>query len=411
MHPTTSDMGQSIDKYFTNNFVEVTDPLNRSSGKQIFVTRERYRDFDEIMKSRNKNFNNLYIYKQLASLKGTGIFNSMFSRYTVLSRMLPIEGGQIIYCVWHSRIYITDIKIQLDYRFVQRSKDVPAGTYKIKKTNNVKDPWQPGKIDNVASQVDGVNTKNLAINGHCADIGDAANYMPAFIQYGHGETALKDTYTLFFNPSQGFISGDWRSLRDSSGLGSTQAAEKLASVLSTTARKSMDLNLTVHESGHALLKQALRIVSRESQIKLDRFTVFYANPTHNLELVDKWRSRTGMHLAKKPPLINAASAQQFLLSGNIISNSVVAFKTKNQDRLASLYNTLGAGVSVYGVHSIGQGLVGAAAWGFGVAPLLLGAHRGLNKQVIDTNGKAVQEGLRSYKKLLWDPIHKMMIRG
>ena len=64
MHPTTSDMGQSIDKYFTNNFVEVTDPLNRSSGKQIFVTRERYRDFDEIMKSRNKNFNNLYIYKQ-----------------------------------------------------------------------------------------------------------------------------------------------------------------------------------------------------------------------------------------------------------------------------------------------------------------------------------------------------------
>lgn len=114
MHPTAADMGQSIDQYFKNNFVEVTDPLDRLSGKQIFVAKKRYRDFDEITKSRNKNFNSLYICKQLTGLKGAGIFNSMFSRYTMLSRMLPIEGGQIIYCAWHSRIYITYIEIQLD---------------------------------------------------------------------------------------------------------------------------------------------------------------------------------------------------------------------------------------------------------------------------------------------------------
>ena len=72
---------------------------------------------------------------------------------------------------------------------------------------------------------------------------------------------------------------------------------------------------------------------------------------------------------------------------------------------------MGAGLAVFGAHAIGQGLMGAAAWGFGVTPFLLGASRGLNKQVIDTNGKAVQEGLRSYKKLIWDPIHKMMARG
>ena len=64
MHPTAADMGQSIDQYFKNNFVEVTDPLDRLSGKQIFVAKKRYRDFDEITKSRNKNFNSLYICKQ-----------------------------------------------------------------------------------------------------------------------------------------------------------------------------------------------------------------------------------------------------------------------------------------------------------------------------------------------------------
>src|SRR5690554_791994 len=405
------DMSKSIDQHFEKHFVEITDPLNRSSGRQIFVAKEKFKAFSDIMGSRNRSFNNLYIYKQLASLKGAGVLNGMFSRYTVLSRMLPIEGGQIIYGIWHGRIYITDIKIQLDYKYTKGARNIPAGVYRVKKLNDTENPWRPNKDDGTIKQVENISTKNFAINGHCEDINDAANFMPAFIQYGYGETTLKDAYTLFFNPSQGFIRGDWRAICDSAGIGSTQAAKKLAAVLVTTAQTKTDVNLTVHESGHALLKQALRIVNREPQVRLSQFTVFYANPTHNLELVDKWRAKTGMQLAKKPPLINAVSAHQFLLSGNAVSSAVVAFKAKSPDRVASLYNTLGAGLGIYGAHSIGQGLVGAAAWGFGVAPLLLGANRNLNKQVVDTNGRAVQEGLRSYKKLMWDPIHKMMTRG
>jgi hypothetical protein len=411
MHPTISDMGQSIDKYFTNNFVEVTDPLNRSSGKQIFVSKNRQERFQEIFNSRNVSYNHLYIYKQLASLKGAGIFNSMFSRYTVLSRMLPIEGGQIIYCVWHGRVYITDIKIQLDYKFTKGAKNIPAGLYRVRKNADTNKKWMLDLKDDAVIQIDQLRTKHLAINGHCEDIADAARYMPAFIQYGHGESTLKDTYSLFFNPSQGVVRGDWRALRDSTGISGTQAAQKLAAVLSTNGQKNMDVNLTVHESGHALLKEALRIVNRDMKVRLDRFTVFYANPTHNLELVDKWRARTGMQLAQKPPLINTVSAQQFILSGNAVSGPVLAFKANSPDRMASLYNTLAAGLGAYGVHSVGQGLLGAATWGMGVAPFLLGTHRGLNKQVIDTNGKAVQEGIRSYRKLVWDPVHKMMVRG
>lgn len=405
------DMSKSIDQHFEKNFVEITDPLNRSSGRQIFVAKEKFKAFSDIMGSRNRSFNNLYIYKQLVSLKGAGVLNGMFSRYTVLSRMLPIEGGQIIYGIWHGRIYITDIKIQLDYKFSSGSRDVPAGVYRIKKTNHLQKPWRPSEKNGLANQIDHLSTKHLAINGHCKDIGDAADYMPAFIQYGYGESTLRDTYSLFFNPSQGFVSGDWRALKDSSGIGGTQAAKKLAAVLIATAQKKIDVNLTVHESGHALLKEALRLVSREQAVRLEQFTVFYANPTHNLELVDKWRSRTGMQLAKKQPLINTASAQQFLLTGNALSAPAVSFKANSPDRTASLYNALGAGAAVYGVHSIGQGLVGAASWGLGVAPLLLGVNRGLNKKVIDTAGKTVQEGLRSYKRLVWDPVHKMMVKG
>src|SRR5690606_5678670 len=395
---------------FDKDFVEITDPLNRSCGKKIFVAKAQEGNFQKVFDKRNTSFNNLYIYKQLASLKGIGIFNSMFSRYNVLSRMLPIEGGQIIYCIWHGRVYITDIKIQLDYKFTQGSRNVPAAAYRVVKTKRAKQPWQPGKVEGLASQVDNVKTSHLAINGHCSDIGDAANYMPAFIQYGHEEQNLT-AYTLFFNPSQGFAKGDWRSIRDSSGIAGTQAAKKLAAVLAITAKKDKNMNLTGHESGHALLKEALRIISKDSQIKLDRFTVFYANPTHNLELVDKWRARAGMKLVKKPPLINAASAHQFLLSGNAVSGPVVAFKSNSPDGMANLFSTIGAGMAISAVPYMGQGLAGAASWGFSVAPFLLGANRELNKQVIDNNAKVLQEGLRSYKKLVWDPIHKMMVRG
>lgn len=374
------DMSQSIDQYFTSNFIEITDPLNRSSGKQVFVAKDKYKAFNDIMASRNKSFNNLYIYKQIASLKGSGVVNSLFSRFAALSRMLPIEGGQIIYCVWHGKVYITDIKIQLDYRYTKGTRNIPAGAYRIKKFNDTENPWRLNKDDGIFRQAENINTKNLAINGHCEDINDAANYMPAFIQYGHGETTLKDTYTLFFNPSQGFVQGDWRSLRDSSGIAGTQAAKKLAAVLMTNAQKNMDINLTVHESGHALLKEALRIVNRDAQVKLDRFTVFYANPTHNLELVDQWRARTGMQLAEKRPLINTVSAQQFLLSGNVVSGPAVMFKAKNPDRVASMYNTVAGGTAVLAAHSVGQGLIGAASWGVGVLPLLLGANRDLNKK-------------------------------
>lgn len=57
MQPTVSDMSQSIEQHF--NFVEITDPLNLSNGKRIFVAKREYDNFKTIMHSRNKRFNNL----------------------------------------------------------------------------------------------------------------------------------------------------------------------------------------------------------------------------------------------------------------------------------------------------------------------------------------------------------------
>jgi len=217
--------------------------------------------------------------------------------------------------------------------------DVPAGAYRVRRISKKKNHWVPDTNGNVAVQVNSINTKHLAISGHCSDIGDAANYTPKFIWHGHG-VELHETYTLFFNPSHGFFRNYWRSLCDSFGIGETLEAKKLATLLIEAAQRDRDINVTVYGSGHALFKEALRVVNRTAQVKLNRFTVFYAHPTHNLGLVDKWRARTGMQLVNKLPLITVADPRQFLLSGNLISATVLGFKVKSEDRWATLFDSI-----------------------------------------------------------------------
>ncbi|WP_020405196.1 hypothetical protein [Hahella ganghwensis] len=395
------------EEYYTpQNFVELVDPLNKTTGKKIYVSKNQLERYKNIFNGRDKDFNFSYLYKQITSLKNVGFMNSLLSRKSVLARMLPLEGGQLVYVVWKGEVYIEEIKIQADYKVEKNKRTVAAGVYKA--TQREENRWAVGESAFSAPSLNVVNTKNLAINGHCEDINDAATYMPKFIRHGFGESALNGVYALFFNPCQGFANGDWQAIRDSSGISSTQASKKLAEVLAITAKKNMEVNLTVHESGHALLKEALRQVHKSS-ITLDQFTVFYANPTHNIELVDVWRRRTGMRLSPKPPLMNSYSPHQFLLTGNAISYAPVAYMANNKNAVSTVYNSTNSVLGAIGLKAVAGslGLAGAASWAFAAAPYLLGTGRSANQEVIETPGQAVEHGT----KLVWNSMHKMMVKG
>lgn len=200
-------------------------------------------------------------------------------------------------------------------------------------------------------------------------------------------------------------------MKDGVGF-STQAAKKLAEVLISAADEKNKINLTVHENGHALLKSALRIVAKQNK-SLENFTVYYANPTHNLQIVDKLREKTGMALAPKAPLINILSVSQYIMSGNILSDSVITGRADPNNRGVAIYNAIQTGVTLGGLSVISGEAFGITAALVSAAPFLLGQGRELNQKVIDSSGKSVQEGLRYYrekgKKYIWDPIHKMMV--
>src|SRR5690606_33237179 len=119
--------------------------------------------------------------------------------------------------------------------------------------------------------------------------------------------------------------GEWRALVDTVGIaGGTQAAKKLADALELTAERGNETCWTIHEHGHFAFKQALRILA-ERKVDLSSQTVFYANPTANLELVDRLRRKTGMKMAEARILINDMNMRQAFTSGNIFSENVVSY--------------------------------------------------------------------------------------
>ncbi len=408
MFVSLSDKYKTVESYYRDHFVELPGPSG-GDGKKIFIDRKLSKRFTELVSSISRNFNTLYFYKQIASLKNIGSLSGLVSKKTVLSRRLALEGGAIQYAIWHGRVYITQIEIQADYKYEKGKRNIPAGLYRVHKEAG-KGAWTAEK-NGVVTNKSLVNTKNLAINGMCKDIDEAAKYLPAFIQYGFGDAALTNTYSLFFNPAQGIVRSGWRALRDSSGISSTQAAKKLADLLTLAGNNDKEIQLTVHEQGHALLKEALRLVCQDRQT-LPNITVFYANPTQNLELVDRWRVRAGMRLANKAPLINNVSVSQNLATGNFISGAVVAGRADGH-AVGHVYNGVAFAIGTASLGGAASGLtpLGAAGWALGAAPFLLGMAGGMNKKVITNSGQAVQEGVKGVKKLVWDPVHKMMVRA
>jgi hypothetical protein len=249
------------------------------TGRHIFVRSGEQKQFQAIAQAAKRNFNQLYIQRQIVGLKSVGLFNSFFSKFSALDRMLPLEGGQLIYEIRGGDIYLKDILVDVNYRASKTARVASAGMYKAKR-----DRYNNWHVPN-DEQVSYIDTKNAAINGFAANLADAAGYMSRFIERGFGDSALRDSYCLFYNPATGGMNGAWRSVRDSVGMyGGTQAARKLADVIELTAARGKEVNWTVHEQGHALFKHALRLLDGRGTRELGSQTVFYANPTVNLEL-------------------------------------------------------------------------------------------------------------------------------
>lgn len=377
-----------IRAHYKENFVLLPMQEHRQ-GRQVYIQRDKLQRFNDTFARRATNFSLQYIFRQIWSLKSSGLLNSLFHQSSPMSKVLTFEGGSIRYAAMDGDIYIEEITITGPLGVDAKH---PAGVYKVKRDEDDPGRWRAAKKDEKISEIGHVQSKNMAINGYSDGLDDAANYMPKFIIHGFGEGALTKTYALFYVPSKSVVSGAYATLRDSFGGKELESAKKLATVLEQVGKKQQSLNITVHGSGHYIFKSALKKVCSLG-VKLPSVTVYYANSTANLSAVDVLRRKSEMKLNEKPPLINPASLQQQYFSGNIVSAPEISVRAKPSDAVSTIFNTAASLPT-----SVSTSLI---------ASLVIGSQRPLERELIQNTGQAVQSGA----KLVWNSVHKMMVRA
>ncbi len=127
-----------------------------------------------------------------------------------------------------------------------------AGLYHIRKSKE--GFW---KIDSKPNTVPAVETKYAAVNGMLNNRLKAAWLMGRHLeaQYGRGENITE--YTLFHNPSGGFLADGWESVRDKFGF-TTDVAKKLSHVLQDVQQRGKPVNWVVHSQGALIFMEAVR---------------------------------------------------------------------------------------------------------------------------------------------------------
>src|SRR5690606_10315828 len=106
---TLSDFKGNIDQYFKDQFEEIGE--GSSNGRRLFIAKNAKRQFNELLKRKDKSFSERYFYNQILSIKNVGYLNSQFSVISPITRRLRLEGGEIIYAVWHGSSYVTQINV------------------------------------------------------------------------------------------------------------------------------------------------------------------------------------------------------------------------------------------------------------------------------------------------------------
>jgi len=85
---------------------------------------------------------------------------------------------------------------------------------------------------------------------------------------------------------------------------------------------------------------------------------------------------------------------------------MVACQADSSNAVATVYNSTNSMISAAGLGAIASAAGLTAGWVFSVTPYILGGGRSGNQEVIEGPGQAVQHGT----KLVWNSIHKMMVR-
>jgi hypothetical protein len=360
-------------------------------GMRVFVRKSEESNYNRLRNEAKKDYHARYLFNELMSLNNRhGLTRSIVSRFRQDQCNLQLEGGFIDYSMLSGCVFVKDYGVTHS-----RGEDKP-GLYNVDISGR-KPKLEPAKR---------ISTQHIAVNGAFKDSIKAAEKLPEFIERGYKPETTQDTleqsgYSLFYNDCGPGIRSDFRQFFDTSNVrGGTEVAKKLAQLIQIEAKHDKETCWTLHEKGHAVFKRALQLalaeISPADKTRLAKHKVFYANPTMNLSVIDRYRKQAGMQLAPQSPLMNNASLEQTWVTGNFISETHVSMRQLKEQGENGLTNVTSGNIAG---NALARGLMAGASYGIpaqlGAAPvagwvltwgtIALSNMGGANQKIIENN--------------------------
>ena len=137
-----------------------------------------------------------------------------------------------------------------------------------------------------------VRTKHAAVNGMLNDLVKAAWLMGTHVQVGFPDDSPGE-YTLFHNPTRGFLSDIWDCVNDKFGV-STAEAKHLADVLHDNQKNGQPVKWVVHSQGGLIFAEAVRYHLKNRSGSLSMNSVVFHGNANNRWRTDKLLNKAGI---------------------------------------------------------------------------------------------------------------------
>jgi hypothetical protein len=171
------------------------------------------------------------------------------------------------YVIYSGEVTITEAS--LDQRDAEHSKHEKAGLYHLKQGID-------GRFS--GQRVPKLTTKYAAVNGMQNDLKAARDLMPLHIGHAFGSEVRE--FTLYHNPSVGFLGDLWESTRDKLNM-TTPVAKQLAAILDDAQKEKKGAKWVVHSQGGAIFVQAVNYHNKTKGTSLASHSVQFHAGANN----------------------------------------------------------------------------------------------------------------------------------
>ncbi len=194
---------------------------------------------------------------------------------------LAVGHYRIDYVVFSGEVTINSIS--MDSVFADPSRKEKPGLYNIKKKAN--------GVWGLPTSVPKVKTSHAAVNGMLNGLKRASELMPDHIESAFGDQV--DEFTLYHNPTDGFVGDLWESSRDKFGL-TTSLAKELGLILNGIQQEGINVAWVVHSQGGAIFSEAVNYHNQTVGTSLSRNSVKFHSGANNSWMTQRILSKAGI---------------------------------------------------------------------------------------------------------------------